>query len=154
MSLASDPLAARPAATPDVSATTRAMAKSVAVGMLATAALIALILALLGRGDWWQGFGVASLLSVLAAGVSIAAMRVGLGFGVHGAIAAHFAGVGLRLIVVLGGGLILVAAGGYPAAPTLLLCVPYYFATLAAEVVALARVFWNNPPSTTTTAAR
>ena len=113
------------------------------MALVGTAALIAVVLAMLGRADWWIGFAVASVLSVLAAGASILAMRLGLGFGVEGAMAGHFGGVALRLLIVLGGGLLLVWVGEYPAAPTLFLAVPYYFATLAAEVVAMAKVFWS-----------
>ena len=127
----------------DATVATRALIRCVLLAMLGTALVIALLLLVMGRGDWWQGFGAATLLSALAAAVSITAMRVGIGFGVQGAIAGHFAGAGLRLLVVLGGGLLLVGVGKYPAAPTLLLAVPYYFATLGAEVVCLARLYWN-----------
>ena len=119
----------------------RAMIRCVAIAMLSAAAPMALVLGLVARADWWLGFSAASVLSVLAAGASIAVLRIGMGFGIGGAIAGHFGGVAVRLLIVLGGGMLMVAAGGYPAAPTLGLAVPYYFATLAGEIVALAKVF-------------
>ena len=121
----------------DVGGATRALVRWIAMAMLAAAVAIAAVLALVGRADWWQGFAAASVLSILAAGTSVAALRVGLRFGGMGAIGGHFAGMGLRLLIVLGGGLVLVQAGGYPALPTLALAIPYYFTTLAAEVVAM-----------------
>ena len=126
---------------PDVGEATRVLVRRIAFAMLAMAGAIAAILVLVGRGDWWQGFAAASVLSVLAACGSVAALRVGLKFGISGAIGGHFAGMGLRLLIVLGGGLVLVAAGEYPALPTLGLAIPYYFATLAAEVVAIYGTF-------------
>lgn len=130
----------------DVRGATRALVRWIAIAMVGTAVIVSAILALLGRADWWQGFAAATVLSVLAAGASIAAMRVGLGFGIAGAIGGHFVGAGMRFLIVLGGGLILLWAGEYPALPTLVLAVPYYLATLAAEVVAMARTF-NTPAS-------
>ena len=133
---------AHPPARPAVNAVaaTRALARAAAVALVVTAAMLAVVLALLGRADFWQGFAAATVLSVLAAAASIGVMRLGLAFGVQGAMAGHFGGVLVRLLIVLGGGLMLVWAGGYPAA-TLILCVPYYFATLGAEVVAMVTFF-------------
>jgi hypothetical protein len=124
----------------NAAAATRALVRAALVALAVTAAMIAIVLALLGRADYWQGFAAASVLSALAAGASVGAMRLGLAYGVQGAMAGHFGGVLVRLLIVLGGGLMLVWAGGYPAA-TLILCVPYYFATLGAEVVAMVTFF-------------
>lgn len=145
MSLALDHPSSHAEPRVDIHGATRALVRCIAIAMIGTAVIVAAVLALLGRADWWQGFAAASVLSVLAAGASIAALRVGLGFGITGAIGGHFAGMGLRFLIVLGGGLILLWAGEYPALPTLALAVPYYLATLAAEVVAMARAF--NPPA-------
>jgi hypothetical protein len=131
---------AHPELAPDPATALRAMIRDVAIALLLAAGAIALILALLGRGDWWSGFVAATALSVMAAATSIGAMRVGMGFGMQGAIAGHFGGMALRLLIVLGGGILLVTAGDYPAAATLTLAIPYYFATLAGETVALARI--------------
>src|SRR5687768_9241917 len=110
----------------DAAAATRALVRAAGAALAATAVLTAIVLALLGRPDFWQGFAAASVLSVLAAAASIGILPLGLAFGVQGAMAGHFGGVLVRLLIVLGGGLMLVWAGGYPAA-TLILCVPYYF---------------------------
>ncbi len=129
----------------DPAVATRALIRAVSLALLVTALLTSAVLVMLGQPDWWLGFAAASALSVLAAMASILALRLGLGFGIQGAIAGHFGGVLVRLLIVLGGGLLLVWIGQYPAA-TLFLAVPYYFATLAGEVVALARLFWTLQP--------
>lgn len=130
---------AHPEAPPiDPAAALRAMVHCVSVAMACVAIPVVLVLLLIARTDWWIGFAAATILSLLAAAASVALMRIGLGFGVQGAIAGHFGSVAVRLLIVLGGGVLLVTAGGYSAAATLALTVPYYFATLAGEAIALA----------------
>lgn len=123
----------------------RSIIRGLALALAGTAAAVALVLLVLGRVEWWQGFLAAATLSVLAAAAALVPLKVGVRFGMLGALAGHFVAIVLRLLVVLGGALLLVNIGDYPATPVLLLCVPFYFALLAGEAITLARVFWERP---------
>lgn len=121
----------------------RALIVALASALACTAALLALVLLVVGRADWWRGFAAAAVLSVVSAVLSVVPLRVGLSFGMLGALAGHFAAMVLRLIVLVAGALLLVKVADYPPAPTLTLSVPFCFALLAAEAVTLARMFWH-----------
>jgi len=123
---------------------TRKLVAAVMTALLATAAVLAGILALSAvPTTWWRGLLAAGVISTLAAGASLAPMLYGLRRGINGAVAGYFIATGVRLLVSLGGCVLAVLRGGYPRVATLLLMVAFYFAVLAVEAITLARWLWN-----------
>lgn len=131
---------AKPAFPP---ATGRHAVVAVAVALLAAAGTIAALLSLVGQADWWRGLLAASVVSVLAAALSLAPLVWCLRRSLNVAIAGYFLAMGVRAAVSVGGSLIAVKAGGYPAAPTLLLMAVLYAAALAAEAIVVASAAWS-----------
>lgn len=116
---------------------------TVATALAGTAAVLAVLLLLINRAEWWRGFLAATLVSVLAAAASAPLLGWGLRRRLGEAVAAYFLATGARLIVSLGGSLLAVLAGGYPPLPTLLLMVVFYFALLAVETTMVSRAIWS-----------
>lgn len=119
------------------------LASAVVGAMILTAVVLAGCLTLAHSPAWWSGFFAATVVSALAAVLSLGPLLVGLRLGASGAVAAYFLSAGIRAAVSLGACLLAVRVGGYPAAPTLLLMVPYYFAVLAVESAFMGRAIWN-----------
>lgn len=119
------------------------MIRAVTAGYAAAAGVLAAILALVNRADWWQGFAAAALASVLAAAVSLVPLAWGLRRGMGQMLGAYFLSAALRAIVSLTACVLAIVAGHYPAAPTLLLMVAFYFVLLTIEAAYLGRALWS-----------
>lgn len=115
----------------------------VALALLATAAVLAGVLTLVNRADWWRGFAAASIASLLGAAAAVVPVLLTLRRSMQALVAGHFASALLRAAVSLGACLLAVHAGDWPRRPTLLLMVPYYFAGMAAEATLVGRHLWN-----------
>ncbi len=122
-----------------------------AIGL--TAIVLAGVVVLAGRNDWWVPLGVATIVSLLAALLSMVPIVLSLGRGPMAAATGHFIATGVRVVISIGGCFLAVKARGLPAAPTMLLMVPYYFAVLAAESTMLALFIRKSHAASTTTAA-
>lgn len=121
----------------------RSVAIWLLLALLGTAGVLVVLLVLIARADWWEGLLAAFVLNLLAGVVSLVPLWLGLAWGIQGAVAGYFVGMGLRLFVVLAGALLLVQVGDYPAAPTFVLAVPLYLALLGAESASLGRLLWR-----------
>lgn len=122
----------------------------VGVTLLATAGLLAGMIVLINRPDWWRGLLAAGVISVIAAGVSLVPLLWGLRGGLNRAPAGFLAAMGARFILSLGGCMLAVFAGGYPGIPTVVLMLCFYMAVLAAEVFVLATIDWSAGDKATT----
>jgi hypothetical protein len=111
--------------------------------LLATAALILGVLVLVNQPDWWRGFLPATVVGLLASGISLVPLLWGMQRGPHKAVLGFFVAGALRAAVALGGGMLAAHVGGYPLAATLLLIVAFYFAALAVESAVLAKALWR-----------
>lgn len=118
---------------------------SVVVALLATAALLAGVLVLANRGEWWRGFLPATVVATIAAALSLVPILRGLKCRTPDRMVAFvmLAG-GVRIVASVSLGLLAVKVGGYPQASTMLLIVLYYFAVLAVEATVLAKLFWSS----------
>lgn len=124
------------------------VAIAVSAALAFTAVLLAGVLVLVGRAEWWRGALAATVVSLLASLASVpiiawALRRAEARPDLSGV--AFLVAAAVRAGVSLGAGLLAVRAGGYPKQATLLLIVPYYFALLAAETAVLARRLWTTP---------
>lgn len=127
----------------DTLSITRRMVVAAATAVLATTALIAAILVLVNRHEWWRGFLAAALVGSLTAVISVPPLVWSLRRGLYMAVGGYFATAGCKMLVSVGGGLLAVFAGGYPPLPTFLLIVVFYLALLAAETAVVARSIWS-----------
>ena len=103
-----------------------------------TGVVLAGVVVLVGRSDWWTPLGVATVVSLLAALLSMVPIVLSLCRGPAAAATGHFIATGVRVVISIGGCFLAVKARGLPTAPTMLMMVPYYFAVLAAESTMLA----------------
>ena len=133
----------RMTALPDAPPVAPALVRALGAAMVGTAAVLAMILVLVQRGDWWRGLLGAAVVTALSAAASVPPLALGLRRGLYPAVAGAFAAMGVRAVVALGGGVLAVKALQYPAAPTLLLLVVFYFAVLAAESYVVATRMWH-----------
>ena len=116
---------------------------AMATTLAATAALIAGVLVLVNQPSWWRGLLPATVVGLLAAGISLLPLLWGMQRGPHKAVLGFFVAGGVRALIALGGGMLAAYVGGYPLAATLLLIVGYYFAALAVEAAVLAKALWR-----------
>lgn len=121
----------------------RQLVVGMALVIPATAVLLVGVIVLINRPLWWRGWIAATVVGVIAAGVSLLPLLWGMRRGPGKAVMGFFVAGGLRAAVALGGGMLAVHVGGYPLRPTLLLVVGYYFAALAVEAVVLGRSLWT-----------
>lgn len=124
------------------SATSKLLAAT-GLTLLGVVVLLAGVIVLANRPEWWRGLLAASVVSALAAGISLLPLIWGMRRGMYHRVAAWFVAAGLRALVSLGGCLLAVRMGGYPLAPTLLMMVVFYFGLLAAESACIARALWE-----------
>lgn len=124
-------------------AAARWLVMSVLAALIGAAIVIALVLTLVQRRDFWAGYLGASVISVLSALASLPPLLFGLRRDLMKAVAGAFVAAALRAIVSLGGCILIVKLLDYPAAPTLLIMVGYYVAVLVAESGVVARAVWN-----------
>lgn len=114
-----------------------------AAGALAVAAgILACLLVLINKPDWWRGFLAAGVVSVLATAISLVPLLWGLKRDLHKAAAGFLAATGLRMMISLGGCTLAVLVGGFSAVPTMLLMMGFYLTVLAAEVLLLSSAIW------------
>lgn len=115
------------------------------IGSVVVAAILAAVLALVGRPDWWRGYAagvVAGFASLLASALPVTALfRHPLptllgGFMVAGVLRA----VVLGTIVILA-----IRVGGYPENPTLLFAGLMYFAMVSIEGFLLWQMVGSGP---------
>lgn len=112
---------------------------TIGIAFVSAAVVLAGILVLANRADWWNGFAPAAVASALAAGVSLVPLRKGLRQNLMKAVTAYFVAAVLRTVMSLVACVIAVKIGGYPAAPTLLLMLGFYLAILIAETAAIVK---------------
>lgn len=113
------------------------------VALAVAAASTAVLLALVGRPDWWRGWVAAGAVSALATALSLVPLLWGVRRSLNAAAAGYFVAMGVRGLVSLGGCLLVIVAGGYPQTATLLLMAVFYVAVLAVEVAVLAAAAWR-----------
>ena len=116
---------------------------AVLMTLAGTAAVLALLLVLADRPDWWRGFLAALVASVLSAAASLPPLVWGLRRGLDQAAAGAFIAMGARAAVALAVAMFAVKGLDYPRRPTLLLLIVFYFAVLAVETYGVARARWN-----------
>lgn len=119
------------------------LVKTVLVSLTVTAALLAALLLLVNRAEWWRGFLGAAVVSALATAGSLLSLLLTWRRELNARVAAHFLAAAVRAVVSIGGCLLAIRAGGYPKVPTMLLMVAFYFALLASETTLVARSLWN-----------
>ncbi|HZZ44489.1 MAG TPA: hypothetical protein VFE58_16255 [Tepidisphaeraceae bacterium] len=117
----------------DAASARRGLLRGVITAIVGTAAVLAGIVFLIGQPDWWRGYIAATVSSLLAAGLSLIPLNIGLNKGFAGLIPAVMAATGVRTLIAVGGCMLAVIAGHYPAVPTFMLMMPYYFALLSIE---------------------
>jgi hypothetical protein len=132
-----------PASEPDNTPATAQLVRATATALVGAGAVLALVLVLVNRFDWWKGLLAAGVVTTLSAAASVPPLAWGLRRGLYHATAGCFAGMAVRAAVALGGGVLAVKSLGYPAAPTLLLLVVFYFAVLGAETYVIASRIWH-----------
>lgn len=113
------------------------------LALVSTAAVLAALLVLVDRAEWWRGLLGAAVISALATAASLPPLIWSLSRSLNQRVAAYFMATGLRASISLAGGVLAVKVGTYPAAPTLLMMVVFYFAILAAETTCFAKVLWD-----------
>lgn len=124
-----------------------ALGMTVVGAVLITGGLTAGGIMILGARAWWSGWVAALLISLIASVISIAPLLLGICGGIQTAIAGFFAGMILRMLLMLGGAIAAIWVWHTPAKSTLLLAAPFYLAQLIAECAMLARAFWAKRPS-------
>ena len=124
-------------------ANTTTLVRTLVIGFILTAALLAAMLLLANQPTWWRGYVAATVVSAIAAGASLVPLIWGLRRKLDLLVGAYFAAAGTRALVSLGGCLFAIFVGGYPGAPTLLLMVCYYFVLLAIETTVVAKITWS-----------
>jgi hypothetical protein len=106
---------------------------------VAASVVLALVMFLVARPDWWRGYAAATVCTVLAASASL----VPLWFGVRGTalqlLQMFMIATASRAAVAVGLSALAVGVGHYPTVPTFALLLPYYLALLAAETGGLTR---------------
>ncbi len=115
----------------------------VAAALVATAALLAGVLALSNDASWWRGYLAAAVVSILAAAASLPPLVWGLRQSLTNAVAAYFLAAAIRATISLGGCALAVLKGNYPRTATMLLMVAFYFAVLAIESITVGRALWS-----------
>lgn len=123
----------------------RRLPRVVLAALGVTALVVAALLILVNRADWWRGFLAAGVVSTLSAGASLAPLLWGLRGGMARAPAGLLAATGLRALLSLGGCALAVGVGGYPAVPTFMIMMAFYLAVLATETAMLSGVLWSAP---------
>jgi hypothetical protein len=108
-------------------------------GVIGTAAVLAALLVVVNRADWWRGYVAATVAVVLAAGASLVPLAWGLRRGGPAVVQTFMASSALRGAVALGVAALAVGVGRYPTLPTFVLVMPYYLVLLAVETACLAR---------------
>jgi hypothetical protein len=114
-----------------------------AVALPLTAAVLAGVLVVVNRSDWWRALLPATVIGLFAAAVSLMPLMWGMARGPMKAVGGFFVAGAVRALVALGGGLLATNVGDYPQAPTFLLIVAYYFVALAVEATVLGRSMWT-----------
>ena len=118
--------------------------RGVVGAVVGCAAILAILLVLVANPLWWRGYLAATLASILAAGLSLIPLRMGLHRGFSGVMNGFLAASGVRFFVALGAAALAVGVGDYPKIPTFCLVLPYYLATLASEALVMARLQTNS----------
>lgn len=127
---------------PDLAMVAARLPRTVLFTFLVSGVVLAAVLVLINKADWWRGFAAASIVSAIAAAVAVLPVMWGLRRDLHKAAAGFMAGIGLRMAVSLGGCSLAVLVGGYPAVPTMLLMMAIYLSILAAETALMASSLW------------
>jgi hypothetical protein len=126
----------------------RRMPRVVLLTLAATALVMAALLVLVNRAEWWRGFLAASVVSALSAMVSLAPLLWGLRGGSGRAPAGVLAATGVRAGLSIGGCALAVGVGGYPAVPTFLIMMAFYLSILATETAVLSGTLWRGETAT------
>ena len=111
--------------------------------VIGVAAVLAAVMILVNRADWWRGLLAATMIAALTAAASLPPLAFGLQRGLMPAVAGYFIAAGAKMLVSIGGGSLAVIAGGYPPLPTMVLIVVYYLVLLATETAIVARALWS-----------
>ena len=133
---------AQPIAEPDLSLVAAKLPMIIAVAFVIAGLLLIGILVLVNQPDGWRGMLAASVVSAIAAAISLLPILWGLRRDLHKAAAGFLAGIGVRMAISLGGCTLAVLVGGYPAVPTMLLMMGFYITVLASETWAMSSALW------------
>jgi len=123
------------------------LAGSMIGSVLLTGAATAIGIAALGAASWWRGWWAAFAVGLIASVISTIRVALSLCGGIGTTIAGFFAGMVLRMLLMLGGCAAAVMLWRAPAGATMLLASTFYLARLLAECVTLTRAFWPAPKS-------
>ena len=115
---------------------------SVIGSVLLVSAIAAIGIVSLGYSTSWSGWLAASLISLFAAGVSLAVITPGLFFGMQTSAQAFLASGVLRTLATLAGCIGGVVILKDHATAMLVIIIPMYFAQLLAEAIVLAVAYW------------
>jgi hypothetical protein len=117
----------------------RLLRNGVVGATLAAAVVLAMVVFLVARPDWWRGYAAATVCTVLAAGASLVPLWVGVRGTAPQLVQMFMIATASRAAVAVGLSALAVGVGHYPTIPTFALLLPYYLALLAAETSCLAR---------------
>jgi hypothetical protein len=116
---------------------------AVVLAYVLTGALLAGLLLLVNRPEWWQGFIAAAMINLLSTAFSLPPLLWGLRGRLMHAVGGYFVSAAVRMLIVIGGFLLAVLAGGYEPIPTVVLMMVFYLVLLGVESAWLARAMWN-----------
>ena len=117
----------------------RLLKSGVVFGTIATAIVLAAVVFLARRPDWWLGYVAASVATAIAAAASLVPLYMGVRGNGQQLILMVMVSSSARAFFGLGLAALAVGVGRYPAIPTLTLMIPYYLALLATETACLAK---------------
>jgi hypothetical protein len=127
------------ATTASASARWRQLRGAVIAGVLGTAVFLGGVMVLVGKPDWWRGYTAATVATVLAAGMSLVPLALGIRKGGPMLVQMFMVSSATRAALAIGLTALAVGIGKYPALPTFALLIPYYLVLLALETACLTR---------------
>ncbi|HEX8323051.1 MAG TPA: hypothetical protein VF595_03980 [Tepidisphaeraceae bacterium] len=125
-------------------ALTRRLVRTVTAATLLTAAVLAGVVQLSGRPEWWPAFGAATVVSVAAGFLSVVVLSMAAGKTVDWLVTYVMGGAAARMFVSLFGLLICVMGLKTPAEPTGYMICCYFVVLLVAESTVLNRATQAN----------
>ena len=117
----------------------RLLRNGVVGATIGAAAVLAAVMFLVARPDWWRGYAAATVATVLAAAASLVPLWAGVRGPAGQLVSMFMASTATRGFVAVGLSVLAIAVGKYPTVPTLALLLPYYVTLLAVETACLTR---------------
>ena len=117
----------------------RLLRNGVVFGTITAAIVLAAVVFLVARPDWWLGYVAASVATAIAAAASLVPLYMGVRGNGQQLILMVMVSSAARAFFGLGLAALAVGVGRYPVIPTLTLMIPYYLALLGTETACLAK---------------